>query len=117
MTYGEGIGRLVNRGLFALGIGLIFMWFSLQPEYFEEAPPFFIRVIMFAAGAGLAYGGVVSMCFYWKRGNLLRSNTPVPAEICVLEDNDSDRGTETVHVRVKLWALLALASFTSMLMA
>jgi len=100
MTYGEGIGRLVNRGLFALGIGLIFMWFSLKPEHFEEAPPFFIRVIMFAAGAGLAYGGVVSMCFYWKRGNLLRSNTPVAAEICVLEDDDSDRGTETVHVRV-----------------
>lgn len=55
---------------------------------------------MFAAGAGLACDGVLSMRYIWKRSNLVRSNTPVAAEICVLEDDDSDRGTETVHVRV-----------------
>ena len=76
------------------------MWFSLQPEDFAETPPLFIRVIMFVAGAGLAYGGVASMRFFWKRANLVRSNSPVAAEICVLEDEDSERGSETVHVRV-----------------
>jgi hypothetical protein len=100
MTHGTGIGRIVNRGLLALGIGLMFMWFSLRPEHFEEAPPVFIRIIMFAAGAALTYAGVLSMRFSWKRGNLLRSDTPVAAEICVLADDDPDRGTETVHVRV-----------------
>jgi len=100
MTYGKEIGRFVNRGLLGLGIGLLFMWFSLKPEAFEEAPPFLIRVIMFAAGAGAAGVGVVSMRFFWKRGKLLRSKTSVAAEICVLEDDDSERGTETVHVRI-----------------
>ncbi len=100
MTYGKEIGRFVNRGLLGLGIGLLFMWFSLKPEAFEEAPPFFIRVIMFAAGAGAACVGVVSMRFFWKRGKLVGSGMSVAAEICVLEDDDPDRGTETVHVRV-----------------
>lgn len=100
MLRNKGMGRVSYRGMLAFGIGLIFLWFSLMPEHFDEAPPFFIRVIMFVTGAGLALGGILSMRYVWKRGNLVRSNTPVPAEICVLEDDDSDRGIETVHVRI-----------------
>lgn len=100
MPGNKRIGRLSYRGILALGIGLVFLWFAVNPELFDEAPPFPIRVIMFAAGAGLVYGGVLSMRYMWKRSNLVRSNTPVAAEICVLEDDDYDRGTETVHVRV-----------------
>lgn len=100
MPGNKRLGRVSYRGIMALGIGLVFVWFAVRPELFDEAPPFSIRVIMFVAGAGLAYGGALSMRYIWKRSNLVRSNTPVAAEICVLKDDDSDRGTETVHVRV-----------------
>jgi hypothetical protein len=100
MQRNRGAGKLSYRGIMALGIGLVFVWFALNPEHFNEALPFFVRVIMFVAGSGLAFGGILSMRFVWKRSNLVRSNVPVAAEICVLEDDDSDRGTETVHVRI-----------------
>lgn len=100
MTRKNGMGRISYRGIMALGIGLLFLWFSLRPEHFEEAPPVFVRIIMLAAGVGLGFGGIISMHFFWKRGNLVRSGMPVVADICVLQDNDTDRGTETVHVRV-----------------
>lgn len=100
MSPKKGMGKLSYRGIMALGIGLVFLWFSLKPEHFDESPPFFVLVIMFVAGAGLAYGGVASLRFVWKRGRFVRTTSPVVAEICVLEDDDSDRGTETVHVRV-----------------
>lgn len=99
MPGNKGKGRVSYRGAPALGIGLVFLWFAVKPEHFKEAPPLLVRVIMLAASAGLAYGGVLSMRHIWKRGNLVRSNAPVAAEICVLEDDDSDRGPETVHVR------------------
>lgn len=99
MSRYKGRGKLSYRGILALGIGLMFVWFSLKPEHFDETPPLFLLVIMFIAGSALAYGGIASLRFVWKRSSLVRSDTPVSAEICVLEDDDSDRGTETVHVR------------------
>jgi hypothetical protein len=83
----------------ALCIGLMFMWLALNPAHFEEKPPLVLLVIMFVAGAALAYGGIASLRFVWTRSRLLRSSDPVAAEICVLENDDSERGTETVHVR------------------
>jgi hypothetical protein len=46
------------------------------------------------------YGGIGSLRFVWQRSGLTGSQPAVPAEICVLEDDDDDRGTETVHVRL-----------------
>lgn len=60
----------------------------------------FIRAILFVGGVALIYGGIRSLRFVWKRSGLIGSQPPVPAEICVLEDDDDDRGTETVHVRL-----------------
>jgi hypothetical protein len=97
----KGLGKVSYRGIAALGIGLLFIWFALNPQHFnDDTPPFFVLVIMFVAGVRLAYGGIVSLRFVWKRSYLVRSNASVAAEICVLEDHDSDRGTETVHVRI-----------------
>ncbi len=96
------MGRLSYRGLMALGIGLAFIWFAVNPEYFnDERPPFLLLIIMFASGAGLAFCGIISLWFVWVRSGLVRRQAPVAAEICVLEDDDSERGTETVHVRVR----------------
>lgn len=81
-------------------IGLTFLWFSFRPQSFEVNPPFFIMVIMFLAGLMLCYGGIASLLFVAKRSGLVQSQSPVPAEICVLEDDDDDRGSETVHVRI-----------------
>jgi hypothetical protein len=101
MTRDKGTGRLSYRGLLAVGIGAIFIWFSLSPQSFaDDVPPLAVRVIMFLAGAALVYGGAASLLFVWKRGGMVRSHEPVAAEIYVLEDDDSDRTTETVHVRV-----------------
>lgn len=101
MPRNTGKGRLSYRGILALAIGLVFLWFALNPELFnDDTPPLFIFVIMFIAGAGLAYGGIASLWFVWQRSGLIGSQPSVPAEICVLEDDDSDRGTETVHVRI-----------------
>jgi hypothetical protein len=94
------VGGVSYRGFMALGIGLVFVWLAVRPDLFNKAPPLFLRAIMFVSGAVLAYGGIVSIRFFWKRRNLVRSNIPVDAEICVLLDDDPDRSTETVHVRV-----------------
>ena len=97
----KGIGKLSYRGLAALVIGVLFIWFSLNPHHFnDDVPPFLILVIMFVAGGALSFGGFISQRFVWKRGNLVRSQRPLAAEICVLEDEDHERNTETVHVRV-----------------
>ncbi|MGE3246649.1 MAG: hypothetical protein AB7F96_07770 [Beijerinckiaceae bacterium] len=96
-----GKGRISYRGVMALVIGLMFVWFALQPEYFDNhAPPFAILAVMFVAGAALVYGGIASLRFVWKRSELVRTGVRSPAEICVLADDDTDRGSETVHVRV-----------------
>ncbi len=101
MAHHTGEGRISYRGIMALVIGLMFIWFALQPEYFNnDAPPFVILVIMFLAGAALVYGGIASLRFVWRRGDLVRSGARSPAEICVLRDDDTDRGSETVHVRM-----------------
>jgi hypothetical protein len=101
MPRSRGLGRLSYRGVFALCIGLVFIWFALNPQHFnDDVPPVFVIVIMFVAGAALSYGGAVSLRFVWRRGNLVRSSSSVAAEICVLEDDDTDRGTDTVHVRI-----------------
>lgn len=100
MQRNKGLGRISYRGIMALGIGSMFVWLSLKSEHFEETPPLFLLVIMFIAGSALAFGGIASLRFVWKRNDLVRSSTPVAAEICVLENDDSDRGTETVHLRV-----------------
>lgn len=101
MPQRKGTGRVSYRGLLALGIGLVFIWFALNPAYFnEDTPPFFILIIMFLTGAGLASGGISSLRFVWKRSHLVRSTAPRAAEICVLVDDDSERNTETVHLRI-----------------
>lgn len=99
MPRNNGLGKLSYRGILAFAIGLVFMWFSLNPQSFnDDVPPIFVLVIMFLAGAALFVGGIISQRFVGKRSNLVRMQKPVTAEICVL--NDDDRGTETVHVLV-----------------
>lgn len=101
MARNTGKGKLSFRGLMAFAIGLVFLWFALNPKHFnDDVPPLFILVIMFISGAALAYGGLASLWFVWQRSGLIGSQSSVPAEICVLEDDDSDRGSETVHVRI-----------------
>jgi len=101
MSRNKAMGRLSYRGILALIIGLMFIYFSVKPEVFnDDIPPFPVRLIMVAAGAGLLFGGVASQLFVWKRSHLVRSQSPQAAEICVLEDDDTDRSTETVHVRM-----------------
>lgn len=96
-----GKGKLSFRGIMAFVIGLVFIWFALNPEHFNEnIPPLFILVIMFLSGAGLVYGGITSFWFVWQRSGLTGSQSSVSAEICILEDDDSERGSETVHVRI-----------------
>ena len=101
MLQNKGLGKVSYRGIGALGIGLVFIWFALNPQHFnDDTPPFFVLVIMFLAGVGLVYGGIASLRFVWKRSYLVRTNASVAAEICDLEDDDNERGTETVHVRI-----------------
>ncbi len=100
MARRNGQGRLSGRGILALTIGLVFVWFSFRPQSFDVTPPFFILVMMFLAGSMLCYGGISSLLFVSKRSRLVQKQAPVSAEICVLVDDDEDRGTETVHVRI-----------------
>jgi len=100
MSGNKRLGRVSYRGIIALSIAQMFVWLAVMPDLFDEAPPLVIRVIMFLAGAAMSYTAVISMRFFWKRGNLVRLNVPVDAEICVLLDEDTDRNTETVHIRV-----------------
>ncbi len=101
MPRSAGLGRLSYRGILALGIGLVFIWFALHPGHFnDDVPPIFIRLIMLVSGAGLVCVGIASVLFVWRRSQTVRSQSPVAAEICVLEDDDLDRSTETVHVRI-----------------
>ncbi len=96
----NGQGKISYRGLMALVIGLVFIWFAVNSEAFEDdIPPLAILVIMFLAGAALVYGGLASLRFVWNRSNLVRFGNALDAEICVLIDDDTERGTETVHVR------------------
>lgn len=101
MLQNKGLGKVSYRGIGALGIGLVFIWLALNPQHFnDDTPPFFFLVIMFLAGVGGVYGGIASLRFVWRRSYLVRTNASVAAEICVLEDDDDERGAETVHVRI-----------------
>ncbi|MFN9009936.1 MAG: hypothetical protein ACK5WH_12475 [Hyphomonadaceae bacterium] len=104
MARKTGKGRISFRGILALAIGLVWVWFALNPEGYgnDNTPPFplLIRAILLVGGVALIYGGISSLRFVWKRSGLIGSQPSVPAEICVLEDDDDDRGTETVHVRI-----------------
>jgi hypothetical protein len=104
MARKTGQGRISFRGILALATGLMWLWFALNPEtYGPDNPPpvpWLIRVILFVGGAALIYGGIGSLRFVWQRSGLIGSQQSVPAEICVLEDDDDDRGGETVHVRL-----------------
>jgi hypothetical protein len=104
MARKTGKGKISFRGSLALAIGLVWLWFALNPEGYgnDITPPFplLIRGILFIGGVALIYGGIGSLRFVWQRSGLIGSQPSVPAEICVLEDDDDDRGTETVHVRL-----------------
>ena len=104
MARKTGKGKISFRGILGLAIGLVWLWFALNPEGFvnDNTPrlPLLIRVILFIGGVGLTYGGIASLWFVWQRSGLIGSQPSVPAEICVLEDDDDDRGGETVHVRL-----------------
>jgi hypothetical protein len=104
MARKTGQGRISFRGMLALAIGLMWLWFAWNPEGYgnDNTPPFplLIRAILLVGGVALIYGGISSLRFAWKRSGLIGSQPSVPAEICVLEDDDDDRGGETVHVRL-----------------
>jgi hypothetical protein len=104
MARKTGKGKISFRGVLGLAIGLVWIWFALNPETYgnDSNPPlpWLVRVILFVGGAALIYGGIGSLRFVWQRSGLIGSQPSVPAEICVLEDDDDDRGTETVHVRL-----------------
>jgi hypothetical protein len=104
MARKTGQGRISFRGILALAIGLMWLWFAWNPETYgnDNNPPlpWLVRVILFVGGAALMYGGIGSLRFVWQRSGLIGSQPSVPAEICVLEDDDDDRGGETVHVRL-----------------
>jgi hypothetical protein len=99
-----GMSKISFRGVLGLAIGLVWIWFALNPEAYgndnNPSLPWLVRVILFVGGAALMYGGIGSLRFVWQRSGLIGSQPSVPAEICVLEDDDDDRGTETVHVRL-----------------
>ena len=104
MARKTGKGKISFRGILALAIGLMWLWFALNPETYgnDSNPPlpWLVRIILFVGGAALIYGGIGSLRFVWQRSGLIGSQPSVPAEICVLEDDDDDRGAETVHVRL-----------------
>lgn len=104
MARKTGKGRISFRGILALAIGLVWLWFAWNGETYgyENNPPlpWLARAFLFIGGAALIYGGIGSLRFVWQRGGLIGSQPSVPAEICVLEDDDDDRGRETVHVRL-----------------
>lgn len=104
MARKTGKGRISFRGILALAIGLVWLWFAWNPETYgyENNPPLplFVRAILFVGGVALIYGGIGSLRFVWKRSGLIGSQPSVPAEICVLEFDDDDWGRETVHVRL-----------------
>ena len=104
MARKTGKGKISFRGVLGLAIGLVWIWFALNPETYgnDSNPllPWLVRVILFVGGAALIYGGIGSLRFVWQRSGLIGSQPSVPAEICVLEDDDDDRGAETVHVRL-----------------
>jgi hypothetical protein len=101
MSRNRAIGRLSYRGILALFIGLVFISFSVKPELFnDDIPPFPVRLIMAMAGAGLFFAGIASQLFVWRRSQLIRTQRPLAAEICVIKDDDTERNTETVHVRM-----------------
>jgi hypothetical protein len=104
MARKTGKGKISFRGILALAIGLMWLWFALNPETYgnDSNPPlpWLVRIILFVGGAALIYGGIGSLRFVWQRSGLIGSQPSVPAEICILEGADDDRGTETVHVRL-----------------
>jgi hypothetical protein len=104
MARKTGKGRISFRGILGLAIGLGWFWFAWNPETYgyENNPPlpWFVRPFLFIGGVALIYGGISSLKFVWQRGSLIGSQPSVPAEICVLEGDDDDRGGETVHVRL-----------------
>ncbi|MDZ7823038.1 MAG: hypothetical protein U5K75_02660 [Ahrensia sp.] len=78
----------------------VFISFVVKSEAFSDAPPLFIQIIMFLVGIVLLTMGMSSLRFVWKRAITIQSKNLVIGEIRVLKDDDADRSTETVHVRV-----------------
>ena len=104
MVRKTGKGKISFRGILFLAIGSVWIWCALNPETYgnDNNPPlpWIIRTVLFIGGAALIYGGIGSLRFVWQRSGLIGSQPSVPAEICVLEEDDDDRATETVHVRL-----------------
>ena len=104
MALQTGKGKISFRGVLGLAIGLVWIWFALYPETYgnDSSPPlpWPVRAFLFIGGAAAIYGGIGSLRFAWQRSGLIGSQPSVPAEICILEEADDDRGTETVHVRL-----------------
>ena len=104
MVRKTGKGKISFRGILFLAIGSVWIWCALNPETYgnDSNPPlpWPVRAFLFIGGAAAIYGGIGSLRFAWERSGLIGLQPSVPAEICVLEDDDDDRGAETVHVRL-----------------